>query len=108
MIDMTLKEWPKHTELKFDIKDDRKPEAKRKATMKACGCKLCFLCLNPPTTFALYESYGLDKIWQEQKRLPCFNGQAFKGITTTVTGAAYPRGRRTREDFGDLKYYRDD
>lgn len=35
--------------------------------MKLCNCRLCYLCLNPPTTWALYESFGLDRIGPESK-----------------------------------------
>lgn len=36
----------------------------RKATMKACPCKLCYLAINPPMTFADAEALGAPgKVW---------------------------------------------
>lgn len=40
----------------------------RKATMLSCNCRLCYLTLNPPLTFAMYESFGLNKIDKEAKQ----------------------------------------
>lgn len=33
--------------------------------MKACFCRLCYLCLHPPKDAATYESFGLDRITKE-------------------------------------------
>lgn len=41
----------------------------RKATMKACPCRLCALCLVPPATFAEYEALGLGKTMVEDAGL---------------------------------------
>lgn len=39
----------------------------RKATMKACKCRLCALALKPPLTFAESALFGLDTIGAEHK-----------------------------------------
>lgn len=44
-----------------------KPKFIRRWKMERCNCRLCYLCLNPPQTFALYESFGLDKIGKESE-----------------------------------------
>lgn len=36
-----------------------KAASERKRRMKACGCRLCALVLNPPMTFAEAERFGL-------------------------------------------------
>lgn len=46
--------------------EDTKSGLSKKMRMNNCACRLCYLALNPPKTWALYESFGLDKILKEQ------------------------------------------
>ncbi len=44
----------------------------KKLRMQECNCRLCWLALNATlitSTFAVYESFGLNKILKEQKQL---------------------------------------
>lgn len=47
--------------------EDTKSGLSKKMRMNNCACRLCYLCLNPPLTFALYESFGLDRIGKESE-----------------------------------------
>lgn len=47
---------------------DRNGFYTQKNRMELCNCRLCYLALNPPKTFAIYESFGLDKIAIEHRQ----------------------------------------
>ena len=61
------KPWPLHRDIKMPPGVVSSPYEARYYKMAECMCKLCHLALYPPMTFAIYRSYGLDKIGPESK-----------------------------------------
>lgn len=59
---------PYHTGTHKEIPSGQKFRAdmERKYRMQQCMCRLCYLCLYPPQTEAIYQSHGLDKISKDK------------------------------------------
>lgn len=60
-------------------------KAARKATMKACPCRLCALTMNPPTTYADAERFGLATIGAESAGV--YGRERFEGDAMIVNRA---------------------